>query len=127
MPAISEFDIQRAFVLWYGGDFKNGNWNILPSVLPGVEWWHTPNGGERRDAFEGKRLKQMGVKPGIPDLWFLWGRLYGLEFKKPGGVLSTAQRSLHPRLTAAGALIATVDNLDAAKAQVKAWGLTSIC
>jgi hypothetical protein len=84
--------------------------------MPGVVAWHTPNGGSRHGA-EAKRLKEMGVLAGIPDYFMLWGRLYGLEFKEPGGEgrLSDAQLALHPQLTAAGAIVETVDNLAAAK------------
>jgi hypothetical protein len=71
-------------------------------LRPGVVYWHTPNSGEGRSAFQGKTLKQQGVKAGIHDLLFLWGGIFGLEMKKPGGVLSPAQRRMHPLLLAAG-------------------------
>ena len=129
--APDEFDIQRAWCLWYGGEQwaagpLKGTWKIQPAQLPGVEWWHTPNSGEGRDAFQGARLKQAGVKAGIHDILLLSnGRLYGLEFKKPGGVLSPAQRAMHPRLLAAGMVAsATVDSLEGAKAVVRSWRLT---
>jgi hypothetical protein len=120
MPQIQEYDLQRAFVIWAIGIPKKG---IVGALLPGIVAWHTPNGG-KRDAFEAKRLKDMGVVSGVPDYWLLWGTLYGLEFKKPGaGRLSDAQIELHPRLIHAGAVIATVDNLADAKAQIQAWKL----
>lgn len=124
MPLPSEFDIQRAFTIWYKGERwakgpLAGQWKAQPHQLPGVVAWHTPNGGERRDAFEGKRIKESGGEAGIHDYLFLWGGLYGLEFKKPGGVLSQAQREMHPRLLAAGLVAsAVVDNLADAKAFV---------
>lgn len=118
MPTPSEFEIQRAFVMWYVG--VPGK--IEPAALPGVVSWHTPNGGAR-SGVEAKRFKELGVLPGIPDYWFLWGRLYGMEFKEAGGRLSASQTALHPRLVAVGALIVTVDSLAAAKAQAAAWGL----
>lgn len=121
MPKIDEFQIQRAFVMWFCG--VPGK--ILPARFPGVISWHTPNGGVR-GAFEAKRFKEMGVLAGIPDYWMLWGRLYGLEFKEPGkGRLSDAQEKLHPQLIAAGALVKVVDDLAIAKATVIGWGLTS--
>jgi hypothetical protein len=76
-----------------GNPDKAGNPRTTPALAPGVEFWHTPNGGERRDAFEGKRLKEMGVVAGVPDLLFLrptqftegvFGLLFGLELKRPG-------------------------------------------
>jgi hypothetical protein len=114
-----EFDIQRAFTLWYKGEPGK----VEPAGLPGVVAWHTPNGG-KRDGFEAMRLVQSGVEAGIPDYFLLWGALHAIEFKKPGGRLSPAQIALHPRLIAAGARIVTVDSLDAAKAAVRTWGLT---
>lgn len=123
MPKVLEFDLQRAFVLWLDGYPRDGVPTKPLPLIPGVEYWHTPNGGTRRDAFEGKRMNQIGLKAGIPDLWFLWGALYGLEWKQPGGSLNNAQKDLHPRLIHAGARIATVDNLAAGKAQLATWGL----
>jgi hypothetical protein len=88
MPTIDEFQVQRALILWLTGNLdKSGTPRTTPALAPGVEFWHTPNGGERRDAFEGKRLREMGVQAGIPDLLFLrptqftegvFGLLFGL-------------------------------------------------
>ena len=119
MPAPSEFELQRAFLYWF-----NGIPGRLPAAkLPGVVCWHTPNGGAR-DGAEAKRFKELGVLAGIPDVFMLWGRLFALEFKRPGGGrLSPAQLDLHPRLEAAGAFVRTVDSLDEAKKIVHDWGL----
>lgn len=120
MPAPSEFDIQRAVCLWLDGTSTNP-----AALLPGVVYWHTPNGGAR-DAREGARFKQIGVKAGIPDLLFLRaGRLYCLELKAQSGSTSIAQQVMHARLRDAGAAcVATANSLQAAKAQLNAWGLT---
>lgn len=127
---VTEHDLQRAFCLYFGGEQrKDGTWKIEPAARPGVVWWHTPNGGNR-SAAEGARFKQIGVKAGIPDLVFLWGGLYGMEWKVPNGrpaytQLSAAQREMHPRLLAAGMVAcATVDSLEDAKSAVRGWGLT---
>lgn len=125
--APEEFDFQRAFYQWcVGWPDKHGVPTKTPALVPGVVCWHTPNGGERRDAFEGKRLKEMGVQAGIHDLLFLrptrfqegvYGLLFGMEWKKPGGVLSPAQKVMHPRMMAAGmAASIVVDNLADARA-----------
>lgn len=131
-PTVQEYHIQRALVLWYGGEkwkkgALKGQWKVYPAELPGVVWWHTPNNGKREDdaALEGKWLKEMGVKAGVPDLCFLWGRLYCIELKKEGGHRSAAQRDMHPRLIAAGAWVETIDNLEGAKAQLRTWGLVA--
>lgn len=128
----TEFDLQKAFTIWYKGEKrKDGTWKTIPAQLPGVVAWHTPNGGERRDAFEGMRLKESGVEAGIHDYLFLWGGLFCLEFKRPGqhqtpeDGLSAAQRAMHARLLAAGAVAsATVDSLQKARETVINWGLT---
>lgn len=118
-PAIEEHHIQRAVCIWLDGSSTKP-----PALLPGVVYWHTPNSGEGRSGFQGKLLKAQGVKAGIPDLLFLWGGLYGIEMKKPGGVLSASQRAMHPRLLAAGMLgCATVDSLEGAKEVLRGWGL----
>lgn len=126
-PPIEEHHIQRALCIWLDGNpDASGNPRATPALRPGVVYWHTPNSGEGRSAFQGKLLKQQGVKAGIHDLLFLWGGLYGLELKKPGGVLSPAQRRMHPLLLAAGMVkSATVDNLQDAKETLRAWGLAT--
>lgn len=123
-----EFDVQRAFCIWLDGNpDRDGVPRTTPALIPGVEYWHTPNSGEGRSAFQGKMLKQSGVKAGIHDLLFLrptdfgpygvFGLLFGMEWKKPGGVLSPAQRAMHPRLMRAGmAASIVVDNLKDARA-----------
>lgn len=112
MKTPSEHEIQRAFVMW----FEGVPGKIEPAKRPGVVSWHTPNGG-KREAFEAKRLKELGVLAGIPDYFMLWGGgLYAIEFKAPGGRLSAAQIDIQPRLLNAGLVAcATVDNLEAAK------------
>jgi len=85
--------------------------------------WHVPNGGGRSKA-EAGRFKAEGVVPGIPDVCILMqGRFYGLELKADKGRLSPAQIDMHERLRAAGATIAVAYGLDAALAQLEAWGI----
>jgi hypothetical protein len=131
MPAPSEFDLQRALVIWLDGNpDRDGRPRVRPALAPGVVYFHVPNGGDR-NAFEAKRLKQSGVKAGVPDLIFLaYQRFYCLELKEPGGKgrLSPAQREMHPRLIAAGATaLATLDNLAEAKAWCIANSLAVAC
>ena len=132
-PPILEHDLQKAFVIQITGNPDKSGRPRAPVLLrPDVVFWHTPNGGERRDAFEGKRLRELGVQAGIHDIFFLrptqfsegiFGLLFGVEFKKPGGAqppsrqLSKAQQAMHPRLIRAGlAASIVVDNLEDAKA-----------
>lgn len=130
-----EFDYQRAFVIWLRGNpDRNGVPRTTPALRPGVEFWHTPNGGQRRDAFEGKRLNDLGVLAGVHDLLFLrptrftegtFGLLFGMEWKRPDGRLSDAQRDVQPRLMAAGmAASCVVDNLADAREFCRKHSLT---
>ena len=68
-------------------------------------FWHTPNSG-KLSPNKATRLKKMGVKAGIPDLFLLYdGQLLGIELKIKGGRLSDAQKDLHPLLEAQGCLV----------------------
>jgi hypothetical protein len=121
MPKPSEFDLQRALVGWLDGwPDQSGRPKYTPALAPNVVYFHVPNGGQR-DLREAKRLKQSGVKAGVPDLIFLaHQRFYCLELKEPGGKgrLSPAQIVMQGRLAGAGVTaLATVDNL----ADAKAW------
>lgn len=92
-PTLQEFDYQKAFVIWLTGNLDKAGHPRAPVMLaPSVEFWHTPNGGERRDAFEGKRLKEMGTLAGVMDILFLrptqftegvFGLLFAMEWKRP--------------------------------------------
>ena len=130
MPTPSEDDLQKALVIWLDGNpDRDGVPRRTPALRPGVVYWHTPNGGQR-SAREGANFKKMGVKAGIHDLLFLWGGLYGLELKEPGGNgrLSRAQELMHPRLLAAGMIAsAVIDNLAEAKAWIIRHGLAIDC
>lgn len=131
MPAPTEYDLQRAFVIWLDGNpDRNGVPRVRPALAPNVVYFHVPNGGSR-NAAEGARFKAIGVKAGVPDLVFLaHHRFYCLEFKEPGGkgVLSAAQRTMHGRLVAAGVTaLATLDNLEDAKAWAVANFLAVVC
>lgn len=121
MPAPSEWDLQAALVGWLDGwPDRSGKPKYQPALAPGVVYFHVPNGGQR-DLREAKRLKQSGVKAGVPDLMFLaYQRFYCLELKEPGGKgrLSSAQVAMRGRLIDAGVTAwAVVDNL----ADAKAW------
>lgn len=96
-----EWQIQAAYVAWcrHSDTLKR-----YPEVARG---FHIPN-GEKRAITTAKRLKAMGVRPGVPD-WFLpvaRGGYFGLwiEFKAPGkaGRLTKAQIAEGPTLWDAG-------------------------
>lgn len=125
-----EFQLQRAYCYWFNGvpypkgHPRAGEWNVAPAGVPGVILWSTPNGGAR-EGHEAKRLKESGVLAGVYDLFhFFQGRLYGMEWKQPGGRLSPAQQRMHPLFIAQGiAGHVVVDNLPEAKAFAYKHGL----
>jgi len=81
-----------------------------------VCYFAIPNGGSRKGgAIEGARLKNEGVKSGVPDLFFVWeGMSYFLEVKRPKngiiprGRVSKNQTEMMDRLTDNGAECAVV-------------------
>lgn len=76
------------------------------TVLPPAVWTHFPAGGGKLTPSTAGLLKAWGLKPGMPDyLVFFAGRVIGIELKREDGVLSKAQKEMHPRLLAAGMVV----------------------
>ena len=77
--------------------------DYLARALPArVLWWHTAN-GENRSAITGARLKRMGVKRGMPDLFVYFdGQLIGIELKVGKGRISPDQADVADRLVELG-------------------------
>ncbi|AGO47996.1 VRR-NUC domain containing protein [Cellulophaga phage phi12:1] len=74
--------------------------------------YHVPN-GEKRDPITANKLKAMGVVAGVPDLEFHYHkRTYFIEMKKPGGVVSEAQKKIHAQLDLQGFVVWVVDNME---------------
>ena len=97
--------------------------HLTVRAVPGVVWWHTPNGGSR-SASEAGRFKALGVKAGVPDLIAIHnGRVFGLELKAPGGRVSPAQRDMLALLSAGGCETAVAFGLDDALATLERWGV----
>lgn len=98
---------------------------LLQAALPpGAVWWATPN-GEHRHPVTAARLKRLGVRPGIPDLFVLHaGRLVGIECKaapkrlpagKPSQAkprLSAEQETMFPALAQAGCPTIVAQSVD---------------
>ena len=92
-------------------------------AVPGLMWWHTPNGGYRNKS-EAVLLKAMGVKAGVSDLiFFHTGQLYCLEIKAQGGRASEEQLAFIADVDRAGACTALATGLDACRATLETWGL----
>lgn len=121
MPKPAEWQIQNAVRIWLDGVPDK---DIRGHALPGVEWWHTPNEGKGRTAWQGKQLKDAGVKRGVHDVMVFHQRqLYCLELKDENGTYEPDQISWGERMAAQGAKVACVYSFAEAKAQLIAWGL----
>lgn len=99
--------------------------------VPGLVHFHVPNssklGGKRtRDGvpLEAIRLKRLGFRKGVSDLFFLYsGRVFVLELKAPGRQPSKEQREFLADAAAQGAEVAVANGLDDAIRQLEIWGL----
>lgn len=93
---------------------------VAPQCLP----FHVPNEGERT-ASAAVNLQRLGLVPGIPDLAILapGGRVYFIEVKAQGGVLSKAQRAINDRFLEMGQPYAVCRSIDDARVAFKHWKL----
>lgn len=115
-----EQDIQRAVVQ-----------HLRQRGMPGLVWWHTPNGaayGGKRNrkgvAIQGAIMSGLGVRAGVSDIIAVHaGKVFALELKAPGGRATEAQMQFISDIDRAGAFTALVEGLDAAVATLEAWGL----
>lgn len=86
-----------------------------------------PNGGARH-VLTGKKLKDEGVKPGVPDIFFAWPRLgyHGLfiEMKrKKRSSTSESQESMIATLRSAGYLVVVCKGCEAAQNTIRNYML----
>src|SRR5262245_31747951 len=90
---------------------------------PGWLWFHPAN-GELRDTPTGRRLKRMGVKPGVSDIILFGpgGHICALELKAPGGRPTVSQIASLEAVRAAGGQAAWVDSYQSAIAILSEWG-----
>lgn len=113
---MSEHDEQAALVDW--ADWNAGRWPELSSLFA------IPNGG-KRDALTGERMRQEGVKPGVPDLMLPIprGRYHGLflEMKTTTGRCSVPQLAWHHQLAKHGYLVVVARGWQQAAAAIQAY------
>jgi hypothetical protein len=102
-------------------DFQASLVRDLAVILtPDTFFFAVPNGGFRTKAEAGILIGQ-GVKPGVPDLIFIYGgRAFGLELKAKKRGLSRNQKETIPRLQRAGMVIGVARTLDEAIAFLRA-------
>jgi hypothetical protein len=106
-------------------------------LLPPAFWFSAGIGAAQLSPQQAVRLTRVGVKRGLPDVWVIARRLYGIEIKTRGGQLSKTrvvrtrrgsprildgQADVFPRLLAAGvAEIAIVHSVDEMLMQLAHW------
>jgi hypothetical protein len=96
----------------------------LRFAAPGLVWFHVPNGG-RRDPGEAAKLKQMGVRAGVPDLVFVLpdGRSAFVELKSDAGTLEPEQAAFFDAIPVEvpRAVCRSIDDVERA---LLSWGVT---
>jgi hypothetical protein len=108
-------------------------------LLPPAVWFAMPVGHVRLTGSQTAHLARIGLKRGLPDLFFLFeGLVFALELKRRGGKLSKTrigrtrsgaprilegQEDVFPKLRAAGAAVAVAHSVDEMLAQIRRWGL----
>ena len=94
--------------------------------MPGWMFTHLPM-GEKRDPATARRLKDMGVTPGWPDLLFIGpGTVLFMELKREGldpeRELSDEQREMRRHIEDCGFTYLLPDGLQAAVQALQHWG-----
>jgi hypothetical protein len=107
-----EQEIQKAML-------EHLHWRGVPRLFV----FHYPAGGWR-SSVEAAIFKSLGVVAGIPDLLIVYqGQLYALELKTTYGRLTPTQIDTQQRMRAAGVIVATAVEIDAALDILEGWGL----
>src|SRR4249920_4019741 len=108
-------------------------------LLPPAFFFSAAIGATKLSPQQAAALSRHGVKRGLPDLFILAGRLYGIELKRVrGGRLSKTrivrtrrgsprmlegQEDVFPRLEAAGMTIAIAHSVDELLDTLTRWGI----
>lgn len=97
---------------------------FLTKALPASVWWSSIEHRNARDKVEGSKRKKRGVKAGVPDVLFCYGRvLMAIELKTRTGSLSKAQIERRAELLAAGAYWALCRSVEDVEVTLRAWGV----
>lgn len=93
------------------------------NAVPGVIWFHCPN-GEARSARTGAKLRAMGVRRGVADLVIVrpGGLVHFLELKTPKGSLSIEQRAFRDECEYHGIPYAVATSSTRIEAILRDWG-----
>jgi len=93
-------------------------------IAPQWIWLHCPN-GELRDDNVGRKLKRMGVRPGVSDILLIGpphGFVFALELKAKGEKPSQSQLMFIAEVKEAGGHATWVDNYKDAIRVLDEWG-----
>lgn len=97
--------------------------NLRARAVPGVVWWHSPNGG-KRGLIEAARFKALGVRPGVADICAVHrGHFYALELKADDGRPTVEQMQFIQDVNATGGHGVICHGLDRALRVLECWGL----
>jgi hypothetical protein len=105
-------------------------------LLPPAMWFTYPAGAAQLSPQQMAAYSRKGLKRGLPDIFVLHQRMYGIELKRKGGRLSKTrvgrsqrgapriylgQEDTFPKLEAAGMQIAVCHSVDEMLAQLARW------
>ena len=97
--------------------------HLRQRAVPGVVWWHTPNGGKRHPIV-GAKLKDFGMRAGVSDIIAVHnGRVFALELKAQNGVPSEPQMQFLSDINAAGGSACIAAGVTQAVRVLEIWGL----
>ena len=87
---------------------------FLDVALPdGAVFFHVANERKTVSPQEGARLKQKGVKPGVPDICIVYrARVIFIELKTKDGRVRSSQSEMMSALTMAGAVVNVCRSLE---------------
>ena len=96
-----------------------------------IVFYAVPNGGSRKNAYEGHRLKQAGLKAGVPDIVIPVTTLSGARFcpgvvielkRRKGGKLTAQQRAWLDYFKSQSWLALVANGADEAISKLQEWG-----
>lgn len=97
---------------------------FLNIVAPSLSWFHPANGGYRNPR-EAKKLKDMGVKPGVADLALILpdARAAFIELKVGKNRQTDTQKAFQAECERIGAPYAVCRSLEEVEPSLRSWGV----
>jgi hypothetical protein len=108
-----EQDMQRAVVA-----------HLRTRGVPGLLFWHTPQGAHYSSRVQGAIMQGLGVLPGVADLLLMHdNKVFALELKAPGEKPTVDQKAFLLAFWENGGYAEYRDSLDGAIKQLEEWKL----